>query len=392
MFSQKHPSSIVTIALPPRVMHNIAEEVASQDDAFALLWRARGSLIHEHWTKKWLPPISPAKSILQVVLPKGRANRFVNGVIQTARLDQQAFGAVFSITSDDVFFGTEFDHSAWSDPNNVQPANTTLDDNLHAIYCVVSPKRSDRISKAAIDAGAHGPIVYLGEGRGLRDRLGWLRITKSHDKEVLLVLVDSEHLAGVFDAMATAGELHLPGRGFMYECEVEHGMFNLPSRTAPQHHDASLQQIVKAIDKLQGHTHWRDQTVFQVGSQGQAVGVVRDGTQEPVKASYRVMAIVADEQLHALVELLLDNSAPGLNISGGRLVTNEPDLPGAEIHIAHRFSTVSVVTDEPTAQRLASAIEEHAETSGVSNICACITRVPRIATYKPGRIDYRQTA
>lgn len=392
MFSQPQPSSIVTVALPPRVMHDIAEEVANDKHTFALLWRARGSLIHEHWTKKWLPPISPGKSILQVVLPKDRANRFVNRVIQSARLDQQAFGAVFSITSDDVFFGADFDRSAWTESGSVQAASNTLEDNLHAIYCVVSPKRSDKICKAAIDAGAHGPIVYLGEGRGLRDRLGWLRITKSHDKEVLMVLCDSDHLTSVFDAMAAAGELHLPGRGFMYECEVEHGMFNLPSRTAPQHHDASLQQIVTAIDKLQGHTHWRDQSVFQIGSQGQAVGVAREDAVAADTSHFRVLAIVADEQLDGLMDLMLDNGATGLNLSSGRLVTNEPALPGADTHVAHRFSSVSAVTDEHTAQRLASIIESQAKENGVSNLCVCITNVPRIATYTPGRIDYRRTA
>ena len=44
-----------------------------------------------------------------------------------------------------------------------------LSDTLSVIYCIVAHNLSDRVSRAAVNAGGHGPIVFYSEGRGLRD-------------------------------------------------------------------------------------------------------------------------------------------------------------------------------------------------------------------------------
>ena len=166
MFKQTTPSSLVTLILPPPVMRQITAESFLDDFGTALLHRARGSLLQENWLKKWLPPVSPAKSMLQLMVQPGEVDSLVSRIVKQSNLDQQAVGAVFSSDSDQVHFGPEFRRQATNNDASASP--TLLREKLHAIYCIVSHKQSDRVCKAAIDAGAHGPIVHYSEGRGLK--------------------------------------------------------------------------------------------------------------------------------------------------------------------------------------------------------------------------------
>ncbi|MEM6709465.1 MAG: hypothetical protein AAF648_11820 [Pseudomonadota bacterium] len=390
MFRRSESCSTVSIILPPEMMLRVAELLSRRDGATGLLWRARGTIVHEHWLKAWLPPISPSKSMLQLIIPDSEVAPFVREVVELTNLDHQALGAVFSVRSERAFFGPDFPQ--W--PTRAEALNASpppaLKENLHALHCVVSHKLIDRVCKAAIDAGAHGPIVAFAEGRGLRDRLGWLRITKEHEKEVATVLCDDDARDAVFSAIADAGNLHLPGRGFLYDSVVERGLFNLPSRAAPRHHDASLQQIVAAIDKLQGHTHWRDHSIVPVGSQGQAVGLERATRATSELTQYRLAATVLSEQAPALIDLLLDSGAPGLTLSRARLVGADDDAFYGETHLARECTMIQVIATEAVVAALAAAVEDYGEQQGITHLCVALTPVTQVVTYQPGRINYRR--
>ena len=268
MFSSKHQISLITAVLPTASASSVIENFNLDETISALVSKARGTLLQEHWWKSWVPPISPSKTMFQMVVPTHDVDRIISTVIAEGRLDMQASGAVFSTPCDSAYVGSDF-HGLHGE-KNMDAATSThqLSENLSAIYCSVGHQLSDHIAKAAINAGAHGPIVYYAEGRGLRDRLGWLRITKDSEQEVLMVIADDADVEVIFDAMAKAGEFHLPGRGFMYRLAIDKGMFNLPGRVSNHHYPANTQQIINAIDHLTGHTHWRDQSVFEVGGEG----------------------------------------------------------------------------------------------------------------------------
>lgn len=274
MFEVSHPYSTVTAILPDLTADKVAHEVVAADGTSALLWQARGTLLRDNWWDRWVPPVSPGKTVMQMLVPAAEVRRVVGTISDAAKLHQQASGAVFSTPCDHVYLGAGY--HAWPQPDSPPGAvaNTAgLREKLSVIFCTVDHERSDRVARGAIDAGAHGPIVYYVEGRGLRDRLGWLRITKNAEKEVLMVIADEADVEEVFDAMAKAGALHLPGRGFMYRLSIDTGLFNLPSRLSHHHYAANMQQIITAIDHLAGHTHWRDQTVFSVGGNGKGIGL-----------------------------------------------------------------------------------------------------------------------
>ncbi|MEQ9451667.1 MAG: P-II family nitrogen regulator [Pseudomonadales bacterium] len=385
MFNNDHKLATVSAVLPSRAASQVVEQVTHGQDTHALIWQARGTLLHDHWLKRWLPPISPAKKMLQMVVPNSQVDELVNLVVDVGKLNYQATGAVFSTPHDHAYLGSEF--HVWPGEELAQPSNHRLSNSLVALYCIVPHNMSDKVSKAAINAGAHGPVVYYCEGRGLRDRLGWLRITKEHEKEVLMVICEEAEVEDIFDAMAKAGELHLPGRGFMFRLNVDKGMFNLPSRVAHHHYDASMQQMITAIDHLQGHTHWRDQSVFSIGGHGKASGIVTRQPDNELQDQTCLTAIVKRSDMQQLVDMLLDQGAPGLSFNFARFTEEQHDEHSLKIN--DEYALVRSITTSELAARICQLIERDAEGVGLRDFCLLSNDVQRVATYIPGRIDYR---
>ncbi len=390
MFKTSHKYSLVNAVLPTSTANRVVDSTISQSGSSALMWKARGTQLNDSWYQRWLPPISPAKSVLQLLVPNNEVSRVVSKVIDEGNLHRQATGAVYSTPCEHVYLGSQF--SAWPMSDALATDHThRVNDNLSIIHCVVGRQYSDKIARAAINTGSHGPIAHYAEGRGLRHRLGWLRITKEAEKDVLMVIADQSDVDDVFDAMAKAGQLHLPGRGFMYRLPINSGMFNLPSRVSHRHYSANLQQMIHAIDHLAGHKHWRDQA--GINTYGNAKST-RSGTTTPELGSIHdqacVSGIINRDNLHELQDLMLDAGAPGLNINHARLIANAvvPQEPSTRVN--HEYSLLRCVTDHDSAERICASIDTSAERIGLKDLCMLVQQVPRVATYLPGHKDHRK--
>ena len=392
MFNTKHQISIITAVLPRLSSNAVTEMLTTNEVTDVLVSNARGTLLRDHWWKSWVPPISPSKTMLQMVVPSHDIDRVLSTVIQEGRLDLQASGAVFSTPCESAYIGSEFHHLRTKETLKNNSNSDKLSEDLSVIFCSVGHKLSDRIAKAAINAGAHGPVVYYAEGRGLRDRLGWLRITKESEQEILMVIADNTDVEEIFDAMAKAGEFHLPGRGFMYRLPIDKGMFNLPSRISTHHYPANTQQIINAIDHLTGHTHWRDQAVFDVGGQGKGAGLRFLQQNKPeLKNQICFSTIVNRDQSQGLIDLMLDAGAPGLNVYYSRFVAMGKVKSEDDTHtqINHEYATIRCITNQKTAESITEAIESTAELNDLKDMCVLAHAVPRVAKYLPGTKDYR---
>lgn len=346
---------------------------------------ARGTLLHDHWLKRMFPPISPVKTLIETLVPSSEVDTIADAIVRESRLDRQAIGAIFSTDYQQAYCGAESPVMSVDEATGVGEGGHGLDKNLRVICCIVNHNLSDKVAKAAIDAGAHGPIIYYCEGRGLRDRLGWLRITKEHEKEVLMIFTDEDDADDVFDALATAGELHLPGKGFMYSLPISKGMFNLPSRMSHHHHTASMQQIIHAIDQLSGHTHWRDQAIFDLGSHGTSSGFDFINHRPVYLEDQACLTVLTDRtNQQRVIDLLLDLHAPGLNISFNRHIN-----PSYGAMINDEYVKIQSVMSASLSQQICEEISAGAEANGLKNVFCGVTEVLQVATYTPGNKDYR---
>ncbi|MEO0366424.1 MAG: hypothetical protein AAF265_13170 [Pseudomonadota bacterium] len=380
--------SKVTAVLPVNNVDSVMQALLERTGAYATTWQARGTLLREQWWQKYLPPISPAKSIVQFLAPVNQAPALVGQVVETSNLNRQATGAVFSNVCDRVIFGSDFRKWPNRETADTLLASHTLTDHLNIIFCTVSHHLSPRVSKAAIEAGAHGPIVYYSEGRGLRDRLGWLRITKDHEKEVLMVVAEAENAQRVFDAMAKSGEFHLPGRGFMYRLIIDRGMFHLASRVSHHHHRANMQQIIRAIDHLSGHTHWRDHTAIQMAIDERTNVTAHSPSVTPyLHNQTRLSAICPSTHSNDLMDFFLECGVPGLSLHYGQTLRKETD--GEVSHTEYALLQSVVATD--TADHIFEEIDHGATENAFDDLCVFSHRIPEVACYVPGRKGYRKT-
>lgn len=101
------------------------------------------------------------------------------------------------------------------------------------------------------------PTITFGEGTGIRDKLGLLRITIPKEKEVVSVVVGKYDAEYFLETMIVAGKLDLPGKGFVSLSPVSRGLINAKSISGASGHAASLEQIIAVIDKMEGGMAWR---------------------------------------------------------------------------------------------------------------------------------------
>lgn len=128
---------------------------------------------------------------------------------------------------------------------------------LTGIFCILQRGLGEPISKIILENGIGVPTVTYGTGTGLRDKLGLLKITLPREKDILKIVVNSSDAEHVMNFIIEAGRLESPGRGFIYEYPVKNGFINTRTSMDGVRHAANIDQIIAALDKLNGGVEWR---------------------------------------------------------------------------------------------------------------------------------------
>ncbi|MEM7396985.1 MAG: P-II family nitrogen regulator, partial [Verrucomicrobiota bacterium] len=208
----------------------VVDTILHSGSAHVLAMNARGSLMKEKWWHFFLPTLSPEQEILSFLVPESDTDHLMEEIAMAGKLNLYGSGAIYAINCD--MYAPADDFPQWK-PGRYQFVSEDFDirfkENLVALTHIVDRGETDAIVKAAIKAGSQGPTISYVRGYGLRDRLGLLRITKNHDKEMITAVVDECDVDAVFDAMAEAGKINEPGRGYIYKSSVKRGLTNLAS-------------------------------------------------------------------------------------------------------------------------------------------------------------------
>ncbi|MBF0436395.1 MAG: P-II family nitrogen regulator [Magnetococcales bacterium] len=105
----------------------------------------------------------------------------------------------------------------------------TILTDVKLITCIVQRGMSDIIVKAAREAGAQGATVTYAKGSGVRERLGLLGVAVEVDKEIITIVVSSQQMDAVFEHIYLAGQLDVPGMGFLYVTPLEKAATFIPN-------------------------------------------------------------------------------------------------------------------------------------------------------------------
>ncbi|MFO7784407.1 MAG: hypothetical protein ACQET7_04095 [Thermodesulfobacteriota bacterium] len=128
---------------------------------------------------------------------------------------------------------------------------------LQKVCCIVQRGQGEAIAKVALYTGAGVPVIYYGNGTGVRDKMGLLRITIPAEKEIVVVGTTRHNCESVMDLMIDVGRLEQPGKGFIYTYLLKKGLADLQVSRGDRRHAATMEQIVAAIDQMRGDTVWR---------------------------------------------------------------------------------------------------------------------------------------
>ncbi len=128
---------------------------------------------------------------------------------------------------------------------------------LAGVFCIVQRGQGDSIARIPLEAGISVPSIHFGIGRGVRDRMGLLRITIPADKEIIYTIASAYDTDLLMDRMIEVGKLDQPGKGFIYEIPLKRGIINMKVMRGDQRQAASIEQLVAAVDQLKGGAEWR---------------------------------------------------------------------------------------------------------------------------------------
>lgn len=126
----------------------------------------------------------------------------------------------------------------------MSPREITVLTDAALITCIVQKGEADAVVRAARTAGAQGATIHYAKGTGVRERLGLLGVAVEVEKEVINVVVASDRVDAVTDAMIEVGKLDTPGMGILYVNALEMAATYVPpevleriKQRAPGHAD-----------------------------------------------------------------------------------------------------------------------------------------------------------
>lgn len=304
--------------------------------------------------------------IVSFLVEPSREDQILSLVAEVARLDLPGMGSVFS---EEV---TLVDAHKYCGVNEVPSAFMTRPENLYSeligIGCIVQRGQGDAIARVVLESGATVPTITYGDGTGVRDKLGILRITIPAEKEVLNLVVSRYDAAVVMELMIASGKLDQPGRGFIYTHPVKQGIINNRITRGSSGHAASMEQIISALDGVKGGIEWR-----------RRAGADSKANQRQFLGGMVNLSLVCNEgQATDLVKAAMEVGAPGATISKMKSVVPR-EQEGKHVSPAREIAVLIISENQKDdvveAIRKAGGFKDQSQ----GEIVAC--SVPRAFTY-----------
>jgi hypothetical protein len=166
------------------------------------------------------------------------------------------------------------------------------------------PGAGELLSQTALDYGIGVPVISLGEGTGVRDQMGLLRITIPPEKQIMNLMVPRHDLDSIFSILIEQGAMNRPGGGFLYGTPVLSGSFDTKMVVGRQKTPASLEQLITAIDELKGGTTWRKRSIEHASFSG----LIRKG-------QYELVIFCPEGESEGVIECILSAGGNGATVS-----------------------------------------------------------------------------
>jgi nitrogen regulatory protein PII len=323
----------VVAILPKETAIDTIRAVIPPGDHKHVYLNARGTLYKDKWYQKLKPSISPEQIVIEFLVTDHLVQHLLDQFCAIGNLASSGTGILYSIACNKVLFFSGITNQVIEYTRN-SPENENK--KAQVIYCIIQKTKAEEVAIAAIRAGAHGPTVTYGQGKGIRDKMGILRIAISPEKAFIRVIVDDYNTEPVFEAMITAGKIDTPGMGFIYVMPLNDALVNVPSVELGKDELAHQYQIIKAIDDLKGGHNWRTFGIASVKEKRKCLLHL-----------VRLRCVISRCRSQKLIDAAMNAGATGAsinygiegdgekNLDTGILVNNEVEI--VEITIPHEI-------------------------------------------------------
>jgi hypothetical protein len=167
------------------------------------------------------------------------------------------------------------------------------------VEAIVQRDSADAISKNVLEMGYGVPAVCFGEGIGLRQKLGLLRIVVPANKEIMFFIVPPPNTQSLIDVVKKSAQLDTPGQGVILAESVRAMNVNIRIHLETQRHAATMDQIINSIDIMHGSTDWRS-------SAKSAKTILKGGEKH-----YRFVLITEEDSLEETIKTALEAGVGG---------------------------------------------------------------------------------
>jgi nitrogen regulatory protein PII len=186
---------------------------------------------------------------------------------------------------------------------------------LTGICCIVQRGQAEPVIRSLLEMGV-APTITFGEGMGVRDKLGLLRIAIPAEKELVNAVVSRYDAEQIMHILVDVGRLDQPGKGFIYLYPVTRGIISTKTRRGRRAQGASIEQIVSAIDTLKGGAQWRKMEASSGGATKRKF--LRDLA--------NLVVLSNDGKLMDLVNAAMSVGAPGATVGRFRQETTTEEV------------------------------------------------------------------
>jgi hypothetical protein len=240
--------------------------------------------------------------VFHMTVPLDAETAVMEELVHVAKLDVPGYGSIYSQRIQE--YGSARLPDIRSEDGTRRLQRRFLPD-LALITIIVSmPEITSRLVRVALELGSSVPLITVGVGTGVRDRLGLLRITIPPEKEIVHLLVPQHDANEIMRLLVEEGRLDRHGRGFIYRAPVTAGMLDTRLHVGPPRHAASMEQVIAAIDELRRGTSWRKRFTAPEST-------LQTWTGELHLANREIVVICAEGCARHLVDAALDAGAGG---------------------------------------------------------------------------------
>lgn len=335
----------------------------------ATITSARGTLLRSGFSLR--PTISPEREIAHMLVRNDNVDNVLAAFVEEGKLYMSGAGAVFSASVDRAFISPDDPIFKPGEAASVE-LKRELDHDLVAITCIVQSGMAEDVARAALKVGAPGPTIFFGQGQGLRQKLGLLRIAVSPEKELFETVVGRYDCDKIFEEVVERGRLDTPGMGFIFTRPISKGLINIIGREGTSRHTASMEQMIKAIDDLKHGTEWRSQGSLEVPH-------TKERTY--LENLENVIYVIERGRGEPLVAAAMKAGAPGATISFSRQIGGERKKGATGLDVSSEKEMIQLVVAKDRADEIIEAMLEADAAQGEELGHAYTLAVDRALTY-----------